>query len=314
MKSLRYWVVLALLLGGLGACTPSPLPPTVVPPTEPQETPVPQTDVPTPTPTAEPLAARVNGEPITLVTYQRALSWYETSLAAGGQDPSSDEGQLVMAEARVHILEGLIEQTLIIQAATEAGIVVSDDEVTANIQGVVQQIGQATFDQRLASEGLSLEEVRYQIWRSLMIGKIIDQVTQTVPARAEHVRARHIQLSTEAEAQQVITQLQAGADFGALARAYSQDRFTREEGGDLGYFSRGILTAPEVEAVAFALEPGQISTSIPSQLGYHIIQVVERTPEMDISPDNMRLLQDAAREDWVAGLWGQAQIERFITP
>lgn len=318
MRSLYrlFWLMmLGLVL--LAACNSAPTAtpaasqtPATVAPTE-MGTQLPESS---PTPTSEPLAALVDGEPITMAEYQRELAWYETSMAAGGQDPSTTEGQAMLAEARVHILEGMIEQTLIIQAAQQAGIVVSDDEVNAAIQSIVQEIGQGAFDQRLNSEGLTLDEARYQIWRSMMVGKIIDQVTLAVPTRAEHVRARHILVDTEAGAQQLLAQIQAGADFGALAQAYSQDPYTRDRGGDLGYFPRGILTSSEVEDAAFALQPGQVSGVVQSALGYHIIQVVDRAPDMEIDPDNLRLLRDSARDRWVADLWAQAHIERFVTP
>jgi parvulin-like peptidyl-prolyl isomerase len=72
------------------------------------------------------------------------------------------------------------------------------------------------------------------------------------------------------------------------------------------------LVAPEVEEVAFALQPGQFSGVVTSSLGYHIVQVVERDPARSVSPENLRLLQDRAVQKWIEGLWDQAVVERFI--
>jgi parvulin-like peptidyl-prolyl isomerase len=99
----------------------------------------------------------------------------------------------------------------------------------------------------------------------------------------------------------------------SLARTYSQDTSTRDTGGDLGFFPMGILTAPEVEAAAFALQPGQISDIIQSSMGYHIVQVVERVPDMEIDPENLRLLREKASRAWLEGLRAAANIQRFVS-
>jgi parvulin-like peptidyl-prolyl isomerase len=138
------------------------------------------------------------------------------------------------------------------------------------------------------------------------------RIVEGVPTTAEHVHARHILVDTSSEAERILAQLQAGADFAALARAHSQDTSTRETGGDLGFFPRGILVAPEVEEAAFALQPGQVSGVVSSALGYHLVQVVERDPDRPVSPESLRLLQDRAVQEWIEGLWAQAVVERFV--
>jgi parvulin-like peptidyl-prolyl isomerase len=67
-----------------------------------------------------------------------------------------------------------------------------------------------------------------------------------------------------------------------------------------------------VEEVAFALQPGQFSGVVISELGYHIVQVVERDPARQISQENLSLLQETAVQDWVERLWAQAEVERFV--
>jgi len=307
-------VIGAVLMSACNGAPQTPMTPetalptaTVAPATETEtETPAP------PTPTAEPLAALVNGEPLTLAEYERQLARYEAAMAAAGQDPSTPEGQAELAQARGELLEQLIEQMLIIQAAHEAGIEVTDAEVDAAIQSLVQDIGQATFDQRLANEGLTLETARLEMWRGMMATAMVSQIVADVPTRAEHIRARHILVSTEESAAQLRQQLQGGANFATLAQTYSQDTFTRDRGGDLGFFPRGILISPEVEAAAFALQPEEISEVVQSELGYHILQVVERIPDMEIAPNNLDLLRKQALQIWLDTLKSQAEIQRFV--
>ena len=172
--------------------------------------------------------------------------------------------------------------------------------------------GQEVFEQRLAEEGLTLDEARLRLKKDMIASRVANQVTNSVPTRAEHVNARHIIVHTEEEGQQILNQIRAGADFAALAQAYSQDAFTRDRGGDLGYFPRGILTSPEVENAAFSLQPGQVSDLIQSNQGYHIVQVVDRVADMEINAVNLKLLKDNALDQWLKSIEAQAEVERFV--
>lgn len=284
----------------------------VVPPTAETSASVDATPIP-PTPTSEPLAVLVNGESLTLADYERQMVRYAASMTAIGQDPDTPEGQKALLEARAWVLDRMIEQRLIVQAAHAQGIDVTDEEVDAAIQSLVTDIGQEVFNERLANEGLTLEETHVQLKDEMLASRMMEQVVAAVPEHTEQVHARHIVVGTEEEAHQILTQIKAGADFATLARTYSQDVFTRDRGGDLGYFPRGILTSPEVENAAFSLQPGQVSDVIKSNLGYHIIQVVDRVSDMEVSPENLRQLKDKAAREWIAGLWAAADVERFIS-
>ena len=86
---------------------------------------------------------------------------------------------------------------------------------------------------------------------------------------------------TEAQAKALVAdlakKLQQGADFGATAKASSDDEATRSKGGELPAFSRGAMQ-PEFETVAFETPVGSVSQPFKSKYGYHIVQVVERRP------------------------------------
>ena len=99
----------------------------------------------------------------------------------------------------------------------------------------------------------------------------------------EQIRASHILLKTEgkadaavkAKADELLKQAKAGADFGELAKKNSEDEASAKNGGDLDYFTRGKMVA-EVDAVAFTLQPGQISDVVKTQFGYDIIKVTDK--------------------------------------
>jgi hypothetical protein len=265
---------------------------------------------PTPEP---PLAARVNGQAIYLADYERELGRYEMSLAAQGIDPGSPEGQENLAQHRDWILNVMIEQVLTEQAAAAEGVFVSDEEVDAYVQEIIDESGGLeAYRDKLAVVGDTEENAWREVRVEMIGGRMAARIIEGVPTTAEHVHARHILVDTMEEAERILAQLQASADFATLAQAYSQDTSTRDNGGDLGFFPRGILLAPEVERAAFDLQPGQFSGVVTSVLGYHIVQVVERDPARPVTQENLRLLQDRAIQEWVETLWSQAEIERFV--
>jgi hypothetical protein len=319
LKTIGRLGVLALLFAST-ACVPALVtsaPPTLAPtstatvpaPAEPVATPI---DLPSPTP-EPPLAALANGQSIYLADYERELGRYESSLLSRGIDPSSPEGQENLAQARDWVLNVMIEQVLTEQAATAAGVIIPDADVDAYMQEIIAENGgEEPFLAKLGEWGETYEDAWREVRAQLIGMAMTERVIAGVPETAEHVHARHILVDTSQEAERILAQLQAGADFANLARAYSQDTSTRESGGDLGFFPRGILVALEVEEVAFALQPGQFSGVVTSALGYHIVQVVERDPARTVSPESLRLLQDRAVQEWIEGLWAHAAVERFI--
>jgi peptidyl-prolyl cis-trans isomerase D len=103
----------------------------------------------------------------------------------------------------------------------------------------------------------------------------------------EQVKVRHILIAVprgadakadaaaKAKAEDVLKQLRAGGNFAALAKKYSDDPGSKEQGGELGMLQHGV-TVPEFDKTAFSLSPGQISDPVKTQFGYHIIQTEEK--------------------------------------
>ena len=104
----------------------------------------------------------------------------------------------------------------------------------------------------------------------------------------EQVRASHILLKTDGqergggqgEAEKVLKEVKAGADFAALAKKYSEDEASAKQGGDLDYFAQGRMV-PEFDEAAFALQPGAVSDLVKTQYGFHIIKVIDKKPAAD---------------------------------
>jgi parvulin-like peptidyl-prolyl isomerase len=142
-----------------------------------------------------------------------------------------------------------------------------------------------------------------------MVALIVDEMPQSM----EQVHARHILLPSEAAAERILTELQDGAEFTELARRESIDASTRPAGGDLGWFPVGYLLIPEVEAAAFSLQPGELSGVVPSELGFHIVQTLERGLH-PLSPDALRWAQENAVQEWLTNRRASADIQIYVTP
>jgi peptidyl-prolyl cis-trans isomerase SurA len=91
----------------------------------------------------------------------------------------------------------------------------------------------------------------------------------------------------KAQADSIVLELRGGADFATAARRFSQDPVSRDQGGSLNWFRRGVMV-PEFERVAFALKPGVVSDPVESPFGYHIIQV-ERTQPAEVQARHILL-------------------------
>jgi parvulin-like peptidyl-prolyl isomerase len=103
-----------------------------------------------------------------------------------------------------------------------------------------------------------------------------------------------------------------------LAQQHSLDRLTGENGGDMGYFARGSLLVPELEPVAFALEPGAVSEVIApgsvdgTQTVYYILQVIEKDAERPLPADMRTTMMQQVFQTWLDNLWQQAVIEKYV--
>jgi parvulin-like peptidyl-prolyl isomerase len=88
-------------------------------------------------------------------------------------------------------------------------------------------------------------------------------------------------------AAEILSRARSGSDFARLARQYSEDSSSREQGGDLGFFERNAHTQ-KFDDAAFALKPGQLSDIIETEFGFHIIKATERRPSRAKSFDEVR--------------------------
>jgi parvulin-like peptidyl-prolyl isomerase len=266
------------------------------------------TAIPTgePSPTPVPLAATVNGQPIPLADYEAEIARFEAGAASLGRDPGAE------GDYHTLVLNALIEKTILLQAATAANVTASDADVQAAYdQALAARGGQAEFEKWLAANLYTPDQFRAELRDGILINAIQTQIAAGVPAEMEQVHARHILVATQAEAEQILTELGAGADFATLAVNRSLDQSSRVNGGDLGWFPQTGLVTPEVTQAAFALQPDQTSGIIQSGLGYHILQTIERGMH-PLTTGALAELQRQAIQTWLADLKAKAVIENLV--
>ncbi len=255
------------------------------------ENPVPSA---TPSPTEETLAARISGWQISLAEYQAELAMFQS---ASGADMTTEDKKKVLDE--------LVDQALLAQAAVEKGFVVNDAILDERIQQLTVQLGgKDALSSWMSNYQYSDSTFRKALERSVAAAWMRDQIAAGIPNSTEQIHARQILLYTSDQAEEIYQQLQAGNSFRNLALKY--DPLT---GGDLGWFPRGYLPASQIEDAVFDLQPEAYSPVIESPAGFHIVQVLERDPARQLSPDALLVLQTKAVEDWLEQRRSQSEIE-----
>jgi len=131
----------------------------------------------------------------------------------------------------------------------------------------------------------------------------------------KEVHARHILVENEADAKAILADLKKGGDFAAIAKEKSKDPGSKENGGDLGYFSKDQMV-PEFAEVAFKLDKGQLSDPVKTQFGWHVLRVEDKrnrpVPEFEKVKDQVETyVVRKAQADLVTKLRGEAKVEKI---
>ena len=269
----------------------------------PTDTPLP----PTPSATPEPLAAEVNGERITLDEFEREVARFGAGRASLGIDlaPSPDD--------RKAVLRAMIEERVVVQAALSEGLTVDGAAIAQGVdQARAARGGDPAFSEWLAQSGYTVEEFTLALKRQMLSRAITDRIVDGVPPQGEQVHAAHILMSSRAAADEVLLNIASGADFAQAARTFSQDLSTRAGGGDLGWFPRGWLAVPEIEAVAFALAPGEVSPVVAAADGFHIVRTIAKESERPLSAPALEAAQRKALRDWIDVRVADARVQVFV--
>jgi peptidyl-prolyl cis-trans isomerase C len=254
------------------------------------------------------IVAVVNGDEITRADFDREMAIVQRQLLRMRKPQSA----LNLSEIKKEVLESLINKQLLYQESRKKDIRISEAELNKQMQKVKERFpDEKTFKELLQKEGLSLNDLKSQIKRDLVLQRFIDtQFVKNITVsdqemkayyegnlnmfkKSEQVQASHILIKVDPEAKEadkakaratlekIQKKLKTGGDFAALA-GESSECPSKARGGDLGYFGRGQMVKP-FEDVAFSLKKGEVSDIVETGFGYHLIKVTDKKPETIIA-------------------------------
>ncbi|HPN36940.1 MAG TPA: peptidylprolyl isomerase [Melioribacteraceae bacterium] len=252
--------------------------------------------------TIDKIAAVVDNEIILLSELNLQVSYLAAQRNVNPKDPVIQK----------QVLNAMINEKLLYAQAELDSVTVSEDEIEQQLDGqinyFINQYGsRERFEQ---SYGMTIDKIRRElrddVKKNVMSQKVKQKKfgTMTVSRREveqffeeyrdslgiipEKFNIAHIFINPQKGervkkaaydfAKKLLDSLNNGANFGELAKKYSDDPGSAAQGGDLGYVKRGVFY-PEFEAAAFSLKPGELSNVVESPVGYHIIQLIERRGE-----------------------------------
>lgn len=260
------------------------------------------------------LAARVNGQGVSLDVYNRQVTQATSAFVQQGIDVKSPTGQEAVKSLKQQVLDQMINDLVIAQQAEKEGIKVTDNDLNARLAEMIQDAGSVDkLNEYLKNNQLSLADFCGQIRSNILGEAMLNRVTAALPTNVEQIHVRQILVASPQTAQELLRQLRAGADFGALAKQYSLDEASKVNGGDLGWSPRGRFD-PQFEAVAFQLKPGQISDVVQTQFGYHIIKLDERDASRPLPPEMIQNARQQAFLAWLQAVRQGMKIEQLVQP
>lgn len=260
--------------------------------------------------------AWVGGVPILTREFERELSRLRVE---------GDETLISAATNNVQkraLIENLIDRKLVLRAAEAKNVIVGTDEVESEYERMKKAWPKDQFERGLQVQDLTPAELRSEIRSLLLVRRFFrDQVFSRVAVTAEEivefleahpersvlperVRARHIVVTTEEKAKEVLREIQKGLPFEEAAMQYSKSP-EGSSGGELGFFRRGQM--PKVfDEVCFGSPKGVVNKVVASDYGFHLFKVIEKRPETPRSASKVRdevereLLEEKKRDAQLA--------------
>ncbi len=174
-----------------------------------------------------------------------------------------------------------------------------------------------TFQQRYRDyqrfTGGSDRLIRSQVELTVLRRKLNEEMGKTVSTTTEQVHARHILVTDEGVARSILERLRGGETFEALAAEVSNDTSNKDNGGDLGWFGRGMMVK-EFEDAVFALPVGQLSEPVKTSFGFHIIRVDEKDPNRPLEGSALETAKSGALAKWLEDEEKKHTVEKLLTP
>jgi parvulin-like peptidyl-prolyl isomerase len=281
--------------------------------------------------------AVVSGTPILKASFDRFFAQAETAFKAQGSDFPA-VGTPEYEQLKQEAVDLLVQRAIFEKEAKARGITVTDQEITDRLEQLKKQFYEGNdkqYQDELKQFGLTEDDIRNDLRTKILYEKLFAEVTKDVTVSDADVRkyydehkdqytssasreVAHILVDTKNEADDLYAQLQAGADFGKLAKKYSKDTASAKDGGKLTARKDGTLV-PEFEQAAFELATGEISEPVKTQYGWHVIKALtDITPESttpfvqvqkDVRDQLLQQKQNDVMTAWVADIRSKYALE-----
>ena len=201
--------------------------------------------------------------------------------------------------------EQLAKEKLLLNAAEEKGITVTDAQVDSLLELQYQKVGgEDRFLDYIAKNGVTIEYVKNDIANGFIVSKYMERIIMDESGISEKelmdnyqqliqedktASVKHILLLTQGKSEQekaeiykkmqgILVRAKKGEDFDQLAATYSEDTASKDKGGLYEDFDRNTMVKPFSDA-AFSVPVGELSGIIETQYGYHILKVIDRKKE-----------------------------------
>lgn len=240
-----------------------------------------------------------------------------TACGNGGDVVKTDDGNVTKDELYEAMKDKYGAQTvqqLTFEKVLEDKYKVSDKEINAEVQKYKDQYGDQ-FSSVLAQSGLTEESFKENIKYNMLVTKATEVNTKTDDKTLKEyyktwkpdITVSHILVGDEKTAKEVEAKLKDGAKFSDLAKQYSTDTATKENGGKLDAFGPGKMD-PAFEKAAYAMKKkGEISAPVKSQYGYHIIQMDEPASKTTFEKDKAKV-----KEAYLASQVNQENMQKAL--
>ncbi|MDT2047193.1 MULTISPECIES: peptidylprolyl isomerase [Bacillaceae] len=210
--------------------------------------------------------------------------------------------EVLMSQGGTDVLDSMIEQKVINKEAEKKSVTVSEKELNKELDALITSYGgEDTFNQALEASGIKEKEVKKDLETNLKAKKLVEDTIEISEDemksyfdenkdsfdQPEQVKASHILVKDEKTANEVKKKLSDGEKFADLAKEYSTDTASKEDGGNLGYFSKEDMVQ-EFSDAAFNLKVDAISNPVKTEYGYHIIKVTDKKEAQDANYENSK--------------------------
>jgi len=257
------------------------------------------------------LAAKVNGTNISMAELDKQ---FKARTQGPGQAPAPEEVQGL----KMQLLNQMINDDILMEMATKAGLAASDSEVDLKFNEFKSQYSEEAFQAQLKAQAMTVDDIKRELRKTQSIEKLVAKeiaskisvsdaeikdfyernkasfnlppgyhllhILVTPAPEIEVKNAKHDDAKTPeeamAKAQRLLKSIQSGQDFAVVARDYSEDANSAPAGGDLNFQPLDAIANidPRLGEVVKQLKPGETSPVIQSRYGYHIVKLVEKDP------------------------------------